>query len=576
MGADQRVTVLKSLYLFIIILTACLLCIDTTSGLSLRWLTAPLLTAFLISWPTAFIPNRLREVVQLVLGEAVIFICLVDCYCQEIFASAITPQILSNIILSDTRESLEFLSTFIGYHVLSHWRVFVLVIFILLFPIGLFLQNKYISCLHPNKKVIYAGILLFVTSLACEALPLYRYAQLFFQNSNLQKMEGFIFRHYHEDVPTPLHRFLFSHYSLQQSSHVLEKIKKSTFEAQIDSCFYQSSHIVIVIGESYNKHHSSIYGYPLNTTPLLQKRKDNGELHVFKDVVSPWNITSNDFLSIFSLWEYGLTATIAEKPLFPILFRRAGYEVNFFSNQYVLRGFRKGATNQAGHFFLADGEISNNLFSFRNKRTSKYDMGLVRQVEKYKTMNGQSEHSLDIIHLIGQHFEYEERYPEQDVFFSTRSYADRDLDEKARTVVMHYDNATYYDDIVLDHILSLYKEDDAIVLFVADHGEEVYDDEPIHGRLFQEPTLSQARNEYEVPMWIWCSESYRQSHPDVIRDIVQAQNRPFMTDGLPQVLLSLAGISCQWTDESKNLLSPNYRCKPRIIGGCVDYDKLKK
>ena len=133
---------MKGFVLFFTILTACLLCFDATSGLSFHWLTASLLTAFLFSWPTAYIPNRLREVVQFVLGEMVLFVCLVDVYCQELFASSITPQILSNVLLSDAREVQELLSTFIGYHVLSYWRIFVLVLLVLLLPVGLFFQHK--------------------------------------------------------------------------------------------------------------------------------------------------------------------------------------------------------------------------------------------------------------------------------------------------------------------------------------------------------------------------------------------------------------------------------------------------
>ena len=132
---------------------------------------------------------------------------------------------------------------------------------------------------------------------------------------------------------------------------------------------------------------------------------------------------------------------------------------------------------------------------------------------------------------------------------------------------MHYDNATHYNDMVLDSLLCLYQQENAIVLFVADHGEEVYDELPVHGRLFQEPTATQARQEFEVPMWIWCSASYRNYHPDIVKRIELSVRKPFMTDGIPQLLLYLAGISSKWNDDSRNLLSPNYRCKKRVICG---------
>lgn len=128
--------------------------------------------------------------------------------------------------------------------------------------------------------------------------------------------------------------------------------------------------------------------------------------------------------------------------------------------------------------------------------------------------------------------------------------------------------------MVLDSILSLYENDEAIVIFIADHGEQVYDNGEFQGRLFQDPTAEQAKYEFEVPMWIWCSRSYRDQHPDVVKSIIEAKDKPFMTDGIPQLLLSLAGIDSKWNDESHNLLSPQYKCKPRIIGGNTDYDVL--
>lgn len=412
--------------------------------------------------------------------------------------------------------------------------------------------------------------------IACEILPSYRFIQLFCQNRNLQYMEGLIFRHYHEEIPTPLHRFVFAYYSLKQSESVLENIKRTTFSAITDSCSYLSPHVVLVIGESYNKHHSTLYDYHLQTTPLQEKRKDDGELFVFSDAVTPWNITSNVFLDIFSIWEYGMTEKIENMPLFPILFRRAGYSVNFFSNQYLLKGFRKGATNQAGHFFLADMEMSDSLFSFRNRKSSKYDLGLVEQVKQFKDEHQEQSFTLDIIHLVGQHFDYSMRCPKTSRVFSTEYYLDKNIDDDAKKIVMQYDNATHYNDIVLDSILTLYEHENAIVLFVADHGEEVYDELPIHGRLFQEPTAIQAKNEFEVPMWIWYSRNYKENHPEIITAISSSTSKAFSTDGIPQILLHLTGIENIWTDDTRNLLSPHYQPKQRIIAGNVDYDYLTK
>ena len=191
-----------------------------------------------------------------------------------------------------------------------------------------------------------------------------------------------------------------------------------------------------------------------------------------------------------------------------------------------------------------------------------------------KIAEKQTECTLDIIHLVGQHFDYSLRYPKSEATFSAKDYANRDIGKDAKEMVMHYDNATRYNDMVLDSIINIYKHDEVIVLFVSDHGEEAYDDLKVHGRLFQEPTTTQAKYEFEVPMWVWCSESYRCSHPDIMQQIEQSLDKPFMTDGLPQLLLYLAGISCKWNEDGRNLLSPDYQYKKRIICGSIDYDHL--
>ena len=556
-------------------MTACLLCIDTTNGLSLHCLTSPILTVFLFCWPTSLLSNRIRSFAQVLLGECFIAVCLADCYCQEFFLSPITPQVLTNVLLSDARETHEFLSSFVSLNAILRWRIASLLFLAILLPTSLFVKWRLPLALD-NKKLSYAWISILSLCFVYEAPAMFKFSQLFVQQKNMETIEGLIFRRYHEQTPTPLHRLIFSYHASVQSGQVLDEIMRSTLTAGIEHCEYTSPHIVLVIGESYNKHHSSLYGYQLPTAPLQKKRKDAGELFLFTDAVTPWNITSNVFLDMFSLWGQGSKQHLSRHPLFPILFRRAGYEVTFFSNQYLLKGFRKGATNQAGHFFLANTELSDSLFSFRNRRSSKYDLGLVGQLWHYSRETKRPANTLDIIHLVGQHFEYSVRYPHSQSVFSSDDYKERALEKDAKQIVMHYDNATRYNDMVLDSLLSIYENDETIILFVADHGEEVFDEMPVHGRLFQEPTKFQAKNEFEIPMWIWCSEKYQEKHPDIVSAIRSSTTKAFLTDDVPQILLFLAGIKCKWVVRERNLLSPQYRPKNRTIGGSADYDRLTK
>ena len=564
----------RHLILFIYSLTACLLCFNLATGrLSFHLLSAPLLTTFQISWLSSLIPLKIvRNTVQIIVGEFIICICLVDCYCQLVFGSPISPQIISNVFLSNLRETWEFLSVYVGTNNINQWRLVLLVLMSLSFPIVL-LTNKWQLSAETTRKIRIPWIIILAICVVVEIPSTYRYYSIFFNNHRIDNIEGLIFRHYDEEKKTPLHRFVISSYTFARSSDEHARIKLSTLSANIEQCSYKSPHIVLIIGESYNKHHSSLYGYRLPTATNQQRRMENGELFPFTDAVTPWNITSNVFLNMFSMWESGCDNVFADYPLFPILFRKAGYAVSFFTNQYNFKGFNKGTTSQTGHFFLADRKLCDSLFSYRNEKSEKNDIGLAKQVESYKYGNNLS-YTMDIIHLIGQHFDYSQRNTQKNRYFKIDDYEQLPIKKEEKLTVMHYDNATRYNDIVLNDLLNLYEKEDAIIIYVPDHGEEVYDDLTVCGRLFQNPTITQAKYEYEVPMWIWCSELYRENHPEVVSAITESVNKPFMTDLIPQLLLFLAGIECEWTEENSNILSDKYQCNPRIINGDTDYDIL--
>ena len=92
---------------------------------------------------------------------------------------------------------------------------------------------------------------------------------------------------------------------------------------------------MLIIGESYNRHHSSQYGYTMPTTPRQQKLERQGRLVKYTDVVSPWNLTSFVFKQLFSMYSVGDKGEWCDYPLFPELFRKAGYHVTFITNQFL-------------------------------------------------------------------------------------------------------------------------------------------------------------------------------------------------------------------------------------------------
>lgn len=123
-----------------------------------------------------------------------------------------------------------------------------------------------------------------------------------------------------------------------------------------------------------------------------------------------------------------------------------------------------------------------------------------------------------------------------------------------------------------------FEKEDAIIIYVPDHGEECYEGDRGFICRNHSATIDYdlAKYEFEIPFWIWASPTYRQKHADVWALVRQAKDRPFMTDRLAHTLLALAGIHSKDYHPEYNVLSPRYDAKrPRILKGTTDYDKLK-
>ena len=97
----------------------------------------------------------------------------------------------------------------------------------------------------------------------------------------------------------------------------------------------QSPAIVLIIGESYNKHHSSLYDYQLHTSPQLEKERQVGCLIVFDQAMTPTNGTSFAMRYLFTLQKCGDDDKLSRCILMPFVFRKAGYQVAYFDNQYT-------------------------------------------------------------------------------------------------------------------------------------------------------------------------------------------------------------------------------------------------
>ena len=372
----------------------------------------------------------------------------------------------------------------------------------------------------------------------------------------------------------PVYRLLFSVYANELTAKQVDKLVANIDEAVVDSCSFRSKNIVLIIGESYNRHHASLYGYGMPTTPRQEARARKGNLVPFTDVVAPWNLTSFVFKYLFSLYAVGDKGEWCDYPLFPELFRKAGYHVTFLTNQFLPQA-KEAVYDFSGGFFLNNPMLSAAMFDTRNKSLFRFDESLLDQYDRLKKEN--KEYNLIIFHLKGQHVDYRTRFPRGRRHFNPEDYDRPDLKQKELRVLADYDNAVLYNDSIVDQIIHRFEDEEAVVIYVPDHGEECYG-EGVHfyGRMHStEITARLAREEFDIPFWLWCSHEYMVRNPEVYGDILKARDRRYMTDALPHLLLYLGGINTPHYREGLNILSPNYNeARPRILKNTTDYDKL--
>ena len=548
------------------------------------------------------IPAKVRRWVSLALYVVLYGVALTDVFCFWKFGSVISPSMLMLVGETDSREAGEFLSTYLSLDVLSSPVAWIMLLFILHSLVDLrkplcrllkvdyaklqarfhfgFLRFFHRYMLYPECGMLVVALLAWsvVTSWGNK-----RGMARLMTADTIGSIEHILTEPDHGEFYLPIYRLAFSVYSNHLASQQVDKCVAASKRVVVDSCSFRSPTIVLIIGESYSKAHCQLYGYPQKDTPRQRRLERGGWLTKFNDVVSCWNLTSFVFKNVLSMHVVGEKGEWCDYPLFPELFRKAGYQVTFLTNQFLLAA-GQAVYDFSGGFFLNDPVLSKAQFDLRNTSLHRFDEGLLSDYDNFLNEGkiNLKGNNLIIFHLIGQHVSYNTRYPKDRAKWHADDYKvlrpDIADDHYRRRMIAAYDNACLYNDSIVTQIVKRFEDKDAIVVYMPDHGEEIF--EPGRDIICRNHSAAVdwplAHYEFEVPFWIWCSRKYAHREPEVFKAIKDAKNRRFMTDALPHMMVWLAGISSKDYNDKYNLLSPNYdESRPRVLKNSVDYDKLR-
>lgn len=361
-----------------------------------------------------------------------------------------------------------------------------------------------------------------------------------------------------------IYQFIYSFFQVSKHQGNTDDIFKANNNISIINSPKNSPIIICVIGESFIKRHSSLYGYPLKTNPNLEKEKDKGNLFVFKDVVTPYPSTNENMKIIYSTWSSYDTVAWSSQPLFPAIFKKAGFKVALLDFQ-ATRSRSSFMFDFHCSFFINPIKIHKQCFDFRNDSIFQHDGD---GLDIYMNNLFHFPKSLNIIHLQGQHLPSEAHFPKTPKWekFKDTDILRPDLNEKQRMQIASYDNCTFYNDAVLKRVITSFAHEDAVLVYFSDHGEQLYDDSRnVYGRTFGIFSRERIKSINEIPFIIWVSDSYRKNHPDKLKLISNAINRPFSNDDIPYLLLDLANIDFKGNKPERSVINQNFKSHDRIL-----------
>lgn len=536
----------------------------------------------------AVIPRKVRRVIRAVLAFIFYAVALIDMFCYVHFESTLTPTMLMLFFETTGREAGEFLQSYVGWDLITSKTGLILLIALLHLAWNMVAQQ-----LRSNKLVgprlappvvwtlsALAGIAAFAFFIHCGSRCWDNKCATvrLMSKHNLGEVEHELTQKGCANLYLPIYRLMFSLYANRLAAKQVDRLLATSEHVSVESCDFRSPQIVLIIGESYNRHRSQLYGYQRPTTPRQLQRMQDSTLVAFTDVVAPWNLTSFVFKHMFSLHCIGDDGEWCDSPLFPQVFRKAGYHVKFLTNQFLPKSGEE-VYDFSGGFFLNNPTLSRALFDERNSKLHRYDEGLL---EDYDRMVAKKRYpyQLTIFHLMGQHVDYRARFPMKTRRkFTPADYNRTDLSPQRQQINADYDNAVLYNDSVVDQIIRRFENENAIVIYVPDHGEECFNGSlPFYGRMHSaDIDYRLAREEFEIPFWIWASDEYRMTHPYGWKAIQEYRHRPLMTDALPHTLLFLGGIHSNYYRKDYDVLNAEYNTKrPRVLKMTTDYNHLNK
>ena len=290
--------------------------------------------------------------------------------------------------------------------------------------------------------------------------------------------------------------------------------------------------IVVVIGESFAKDFSSLYGYEKETNPRLSHLPDSS-------LVKYSNVTSADISTVENIECILSTFTLhtSDKQWYECLtlkevMSKLGYKTYWVSNQAEI-GLWDNIPAKYAHLCDSSVFVSNQTVD----KGVTYDEEVIAPVREILTTD--ASRKIIFVHLIGSHPSFEQRYPRGRSVFATTQY--QAFPENQREVRRHYDNSLVYNDSVVAEILTSGADKETLFFYFPDHGLDIYHtdtDYVGHAKRGEEASEEVAKH---IPFMIYATPLYQHNYPAEMKRIRESTDNKFVTENFIYALMDIIG-----------------------------------
>lgn len=426
-------------------------------------------------------------------------------------SSNFTSSYMFLLIESNQQELSEFTGSYISVKILLFLALMVVTFFVL--------RKKRFNIINSKRAII--GILSFLGIIA------------------VLKFTGLIENNAFHNIV----RGTYGYFDLQKSVKFNVNILKEDIQVSSDNDV-----LVVVLGESTTSKHMQLYGYNRETTPLLNTLKDS--LLVYDNVIStdvftlksvPKILTSLDASS-----DKSTTTNLIE------IFNKAGYKTFWLSNQRPI-SYHDNAISK-----IASASYE---FKFYNHKIDKSTTTLDEIIfPDYRQILSKPGKKVVFIRLIGTHFDYNKRYPK-----AYNKFLSNTNSTKKETIINYYDNAVLYNDFIVYSLIKELKNthEKSALLYLSDHGENVFDGTDFFGR--SESVLTKSM--FEIPFFVWVSDEFQ-----LPENFEYKADRAFMADHTYESIGHLFGVKYKDMDVQKSIFSNTFKKRKRKVIDNIDFD----